>query len=174
MPSHDHQIVVALVIRDLRPSDSADIVDYYCPFYDETKEDPSFGISLHHEKPSLSNGLNWFSGLYKKMADGDAIAMVADMDSHVVGPCEASRLQPSSDLSHRGDLGISVSKDHRGKGVGTALMQETLQRGRGRFEMIEIIVLTTNQAAKRLYEKFGFKAFGVRPRSVKKGDGYFA
>lgn len=164
---------MALVIRDLRPSDFTDITDNYFAFYDEIKENPSFGIVLHHKKPSLSDELNWFSGLYKMMADGDAIAVVAETDSHVVGLCEVTRHLPGSDVSHRGDLGISMSKDHRGKGVGTALMRETLQRCKGRFEIIELGVLTTNNAAKKLYGKFGFKAYGVIPRSLKRGDRYF-
>ena len=162
-----------VLVRDLRPSDFSDIVDNYYRFYDEIKEDQSFGISLLGKKPSLSDELAWFSGVYKKMSDGDAIALVAEIDSHAVGLCEVGRMQPGSDLSHRGGLGISVSKDHRGKGVGTALMRETLQRCKGRFEIIELTVLTTNQAAKKLYTKFGFKAFGMLPRSVKRGDKYF-
>lgn len=164
---------MVLAIRDLRPSDFTDIVSYYYRFYEERTENPSFGITLYHEKPSLSDELNWFSGLYKKMADGDAIAMVAEIDSHVVGLCEVSGLIPGSDVSHRADLGISVSKDHRGKGVGTALMQETLRRCKGKFELIELSVLTTNQVAKRPYERFGFETFGVRRHSVKRGDRYF-
>ena len=164
---------MVLAIRDLRPSDFTGIVGYYYRFYDERTENPSFGITLYHEKPSLSDELSWFSGLYRKMADGDAIAMVAEIDSHVVGLCEVSGLNPGSDVSHRADLGISVSKDHRGKGVGTALIQETLQRCRGKFEIIELSGLTTNQVAKELYERFGFKTFGIRHRSVKRGERYF-
>jgi RimJ/RimL family protein N-acetyltransferase len=168
--SHDYQIAVALVTRDL--NDFTDLVDNYYRFYDEVKENPAFGIVLYHKKPSLSDELNWFSGLYKKVADGDAIAIVAEIDSHVVGFCEVSRNQPGSDISHRAGLGIHVNKDSRSKGVGTALMRGMLQRCKGRFEIIELGVLTVNNVAKRLYGKFGFKTFGVRPRSIKRGDMY--
>lgn len=164
---------MALVIRDLRPSDFTDIVDYYYRFYDEVAENPSLGITLYHEKPSLSDELEWFSGLYKRTANGDAVAVVAELDSHIVGLCEVSGPMPNSEVSHRADLGISVSKDHRGRGVGTALLQETLKRCKGRFERIELSVFTTNQVAKKLYERSGFKTFGTRKRSVKRGDRYF-
>ncbi len=164
---------MVLVTRDLRPSDFTDLVDNYYRFYDEIVENPSFGIVLYRKKPSLSDELNWFSGLYKRVVDGDAIAIVAEMDSHVVGFCEVSRYQPGSDVSHRAGLGIWVSKEHRGKGVGRALIQEMLQRCKGRFEIIELSVVTTNIPAKKLYGRFGFKAFGLRPRSIKRGDRYF-
>jgi len=173
VPHHDYQIAMALVTRDLRPSDFTDLVDNYYRFYDEVKENPAFGIVLYHKKPSLSDELNWFSGLYKKVIDGDAIAIVAEVDSHVVGFCEVSRYQPGSDVSHRAGLGLHVNKDQRGKGVGTALIRETLQRCRGRYEVVELTVLTANTAAKRLYGKFGFKTYGARPRSLKRGDKYF-
>ena len=39
--------------------------------------------------------------------------------------------------------------------------------------IVELGVITTNDAAKKLYRKFGFKAFGIIPRSLKRGDRYF-
>lgn len=162
-----------VLVRDLKISDFVDIVDYYYRFYDEVKENPSFGIVLFHSKPSMSDELAWFSGLYRGVAEGHGVATVAEIQSHVVGICEAKELRPGSDVSHRAELGISVSREHRGIGVGTALLQETLERCKGKFEIIELSLLTTNQVARRLYEKFGFKSFGTRPRSVKRGDTYF-
>jgi ribosomal protein S18 acetylase RimI-like enzyme len=164
---------MALVVRELRPSDFSDVVDNYYGFYDEIRENPSFGIVLYRKKPSLSDELSWFSGLYKLMAEGDAVVIVAEMDSRVVGLCEVTRGLPDSDVSHRGFLGISVSKGQRRKGVGRALMRGTLRRCNGRFEVIELGVLTTNTPAKKLYAKFGFKRFGLRPHSFKRGDRYF-
>jgi len=82
-------------------------------------------------------------------------------------------LRPNSDLSHRAELGISVSSDYRGMGVRTALLEEALKRCRGKFEIIELTVLTTNDVARKLYAKFGFKSFGTRPRSIKRGGAYF-
>jgi RimJ/RimL family protein N-acetyltransferase len=162
-----------VIVRDLRPSDFADIVDYYYRFYDEVKENPSFGIVLFRSKPPMSDELAWFSGLYKGVAEGRGVAVVAEIQSHVVGLCEAKELRLGSDVSHRAELGISVSREHRGMGVGTALLQETLERCKGKFEIIELSLITTNQVARRLYEKFGFKSFGIRPRSIKRGDAYF-
>jgi hypothetical protein len=66
--------VGAVLVRDLRPSDFTDIVSYYYRFYDEVNEDPSFGIVLHHGKPSLSRELAWFSELYRSVTEGRTIA----------------------------------------------------------------------------------------------------
>jgi ribosomal protein S18 acetylase RimI-like enzyme len=86
--------------------------------------------------------------------------------------CEVSRALPSPEVAHRGNLGLAIRKEHREKGVGTALLKFTLDKCKGKFEIVELSVFSSNDAAKRLYSKFGFKAIGVRPRSIKRGDGY--
>jgi len=164
---------MTLLIRELRSSDFDDILGYFYRFFDEAEKDPSFGIPIDFVKPSVGDELEWFAGMYKKMEGGDAVVMVAEIDSRVVGMCEVTRRSPGSPVSHRGDLGLAVGKDYRGKGVGAALLQETLQRCKGRFEIIELAVFTTNEAAKRIYLRCGFKTIGVRKHAVKRGDRYF-
>ena len=158
-----------MIVRDLRPQDFSDIVEYYYRFYDEVKEDPFFGITLFHSKPTIGDELEWFSSIYKQMEEGNAVATIAEEGSHVVGFCEVSRLMPNHDVSHRASLGIHVRKEKRGKGVGDMLLSETLKRCNGKFEIIELSVFTTNEVAKKLYRKFGFRTFGTRPRSIKRG-----
>jgi len=161
-----------VLVRDLEPSDFTGVVEYYYHFYEEVEEDPSFGIVLFHNKPSLSDELQWFSGTYRDAVEGPVVVTVAEIDSHLVGLCKVSGERPGSDVSHRAQLGVSVSRDYRGRGVGTALLEETLRKCRGKFEIIELSVLTTNHVARKLYAKFGFKNYGTRPRSIKRGDAY--
>jgi ribosomal protein S18 acetylase RimI-like enzyme len=64
-----------------------------------------------------------------------------------------------------GELGIYVLVPFRGKGMGTALMRELLRRAAMlNYVRIVLSVLSTNQRAIRLYEKFGFAAVGCRRR----------
>ena len=46
---------MALVIRDIRPSDFTDLVDNFYRYYDKVKENPAFGTVLYCKKPSLSD-----------------------------------------------------------------------------------------------------------------------
>ena len=131
------------------------------------------GVGLLSSKPSVSHELEWFAQVYRKISDGDAILLVAEADSHVVGSCQVTRVGPGSLHSHRGDLSIAIRRDYRGKGIGTALLEQTIQRCRGKFEALELTVFSNNLTAKKLYEKFGFEPIGVRPRAVKRGDAYF-
>ena len=36
-----------------------------------------------------------------------------------------------------------------------------------------LTVTETNVAARTLYEKFGFRSFGIEPRAIRVGDTYF-
>ena len=52
----------------------------------------------------------------------------------------------------------------------------TRSRRRGRNPGLEQLVLTvteTNVAARTLYEKLGFRSFGIEPRAIRVGDAYF-
>lgn len=162
-----------ITIRAPRPSDFVDIVDYYFRFYDEVRENPVFGVVLSSNKPSMNDELRWFSNLYDSVARGDLIAFVAEVKGRAVGLCEVRTAgRPGSEVSHRGDLGIAVSSDYRGMGVGTALLRSALRNCKGKFEIIELSVFSKNLGARRLYERFGFRRYATRPASVKRGTEY--
>lgn len=71
-----------------------------------------------------------------------------------------------SDIDNRRFLvdGICVQREHRGQGVGTALMQglcaEARQRG---YSAIRLDVIDTNWRARALYERMGFIAVSDNP-----------
>jgi ribosomal protein S18 acetylase RimI-like enzyme len=162
-----------IVVREVQPSDFKDLFECYSSYHDEFKENPALGLPSFATEPSMSQDLDWFSGLCRKAAEGNAVAMVAEVDSHVVGLCEVGRVLPSPEASHRGVLGIAIRKEHRGRGVGTAMLERTIQECKKRkFEVIELSVFSNNYTAKRLYEKFNFKTIGVRPRAIKRDGSY--
>ncbi|MEQ8471946.1 MAG: GNAT family N-acetyltransferase [Marinoscillum sp.] len=76
-------------------------------------------------------------------------------------------------LKHKGWLvRMLVASTHRGKGVGSALIQALIERVR-HLEGIERINLTVmSPKAKALYEKLGFVCFAEEPEAVKSGEQY--
>ena len=89
-----------------------------------------------------------------------------------VGACTVTRRGHHVEDQHIGVLGIEVHPDWRGRGVGTALLEEALRGSATRFEIVELRVLGINERAIRLYQKYGFREFGRQPRSFKRGDRY--
>lgn len=74
-------------------------------------------------------------------------------------------------LKHRGHLGMGCISAARGQGVGSKLMEQALAHAQNiGLEQVELSVYTTNRAAIRLYEKFGFVQVGLI-KNYRKLDG---
>ena len=59
---------------------------------------------------------------------------------------------------------VSVDRAHRRKGVGKALMEELIKRGRSLgITDFTLECRVSNEAARSLYESFGFVNEGIRP-----------
>jgi Acetyltransferases, including N-acetylases of ribosomal proteins len=77
--------------------------------------------------------------------------------------------------SHRGELvQVYVEPGYRGQNVGETLLRHVLdyaftQEG---LEQVQLSVIASNKTAIKLYEKLGFKSFGVQPHYFKVEDGY--
>ncbi|HEU4594108.1 MAG TPA: GNAT family N-acetyltransferase, partial [Pyrinomonadaceae bacterium] len=59
------------------------------------------------------------------------------------------------------ELAVAVSPEHRGRGVGTALMERLLSEASGLFAAVSLSVSPRNPA-RRLYERLGFETVEVR------------
>jgi ribosomal protein S18 acetylase RimI-like enzyme len=84
--------------------------------------------------------------------------------------------EPRVKIRHKGEVfGMYVVRERAGQGVGAALLAHLL--GETRCEpgltQLTLTVTETNVAARRLYEKFGFRSFGIEPRAIRVGDTHF-
>jgi RimJ/RimL family protein N-acetyltransferase len=164
-----------LVVRSARWGDFDDLRDTYFRLYDERAGGEPIGITLFAERPTLADEVSWFEGHFRRALAGEEIFLVAELDGHVVGSCTIGRVGPGpgSEVSHVGELGILVHLDHRGKGVGTALLERSLYEARSKFEVVFLSVFSVNEVAQRLYRRFGFSVCRHLPRHVKRGGRYF-
>ena len=77
-------------------------------------------------------------------------------------------------LSHQALFAILVDKNYRNKGIGTALLNELFKIAKERFrlEFLHLEVYTENPAYS-LYERLGFKKYGVHRKFLKELDGKY-
>lgn len=78
-------------------------------------------------------------------------------------------------IRHRGEIwGVYVSREHRAKGIGRALLEELVRQLRSQpgLEQVALGVSAGNIPARRLYEALGFEVYGCEARAVKIGDTY--
>ena len=164
-----------LRVRELRWGDFDDLRETYYRLYEERDRGDPLGLTLFETRPSLADESEWFGGLFRRALAGDAIVSVAEIDRHVVGHCTIGRLAPSaaSESAHVGVLGIVVDERYRGRGVGTALIEDALRRARAKFEVVRLQVFAFNSDARRLYERMGFVGCGRIPRVLRRGGAYF-
>jgi L-phenylalanine/L-methionine N-acetyltransferase len=89
--------------------------------------------------------------------------LVAVVDGRVVGMFSVGTFPNRPRRRHAGIIGISVKAEWHGKGIGAALMRAGIDLADNWLNLtrLELEVYTDNEAAIRLYEKFGFTHEGV-------------
>jgi RimJ/RimL family protein N-acetyltransferase len=75
---------------------------------------------------------------------------------------------------HIGQVGITLKKEARGKGLGEKLLKEVIKQGIKKFKLkiITLEVLSKNKIAQNLYKKLGFKKAGLIKGGTKYYDKY--
>lgn len=102
------------------------------------------------------------------------LPLVAELGGELVGSCGLHPVGPAARRRHVMMLGISVASAAQGCGVGSALMAamcDYADRWLGMLRL-ELTVYADNQAAIRLYRKFGFEVEGLH-RGYAMRDGVY-
>jgi len=111
------------------------------------------------EKENLGTEAWTLDQLLTASTRDDTIYLVAEKKDRIIGLCGVQNIQGDGEITN-----VSVSKDMRGEGVGYKMMRQLLERGRGiGIDNYTMEVRSQNTAARKLYEKLGFKSDGTRP-----------
>lgn len=98
---------------------------------------------------------------------------VAIVEESVVGWCDVLP-KPRPAFSHSGALGMGIIKTCRGRGIGKALIQTTLDAAKANgLTRVELTVRVDNERARKLYESVGFVVEGLCKRHTRV-DGKYA
>lgn len=93
--------------------------------------------------------------------------VAADEDDRIVGELSAFGRE-----NRPAEIGMSVAKGWRGRGVGTALMRTCVEWARERaIHKLALQVWPHNDVALHLYEKFGFEREGVLRAHYRRQNG---
>lgn len=102
----------------------------------------------------------------QQAVQGDDFLWVAQSDADIVGYLSARR-GGLRRIRHTAYLVIGIRKRFQGQGLGTQLFSRLDRWARDvGVTRLELTVLCSNHAAKRLYEKNGFAVEGVRKNSM--------
>ena len=97
-------------------------------------------------------------GFFTYLLRMDALFLVAEEADQVLGYCGVIMAADEGDITN-----VSVKKDCQGRGIGSALVTELIQRtGQAGINTLFLEVRAGNRTARSLYEKMGFEHMGIR------------
>jgi RimJ/RimL family protein N-acetyltransferase len=109
---------------------------------------------------------------FRRSVTEEAAHLVAVAGGRVIGSISIQR-DAHPVTRHTASIGMFVTSGWRGRGVGTALMDEGMRWARvAGVERVDLSVYPHNQAAIALYRRFGFAEEGRLVRHSKKSYGY--
>ena len=96
-------------------------------------------------------------------ADDGSYSLVACVDEEVVGHLHLQTNPNKPRRSHAGRIGMAVSDEWQGKGIGNALMEAVIHFAENWLNLIrlELTVFIDNDPAIQLYKKYGFEIEGT-------------
>ncbi len=118
--------------------------------------------------------LTWWEGRVSD-APGAAERVFGAFSGERIAGIAGLRFQQRTRTRHKATLfGMYVLPLHRGHGIGSALVETVLTQACAHpgTQLVQLTVVATNNAARRLYETHGFRLFGVEP-FANKSDGRF-
>lgn len=143
------------VIRLATPDDLAAITEIY-------------GASVLEETASFElrpPDLDTMTERYDTLISGGYPYLVADLDGVVAGYAYAGPYRPRPAYQWTVENSIYFAQDHRGKGIGAALLQAliTASEARGYRQMIAVLGGADFEASHRLHLAHGFVDIGQLP-----------
>jgi RimJ/RimL family protein N-acetyltransferase len=161
-------------IREARPEDALQLVDYVNRLSDETDlyivlQPGEFTLSVEEEAILLDEYASSNNSAYFV-----AVINNGEADARIVGGLNLKG-GTRAGTRHCAVLGISVAKGWRDQGIGRQLMARATEWSResGVLKRLELLVFAENERAIHLYEKFGFVVEGRLRQAIYRHGRYY-
>ena len=107
--------------------------------------------------------------------DSRDVVYGAFVDGTLAGVVGCSR-EPRAKNRHKAAVfGMFVAPEHARRRIGAALLAHLVEDARREPGLLQLVLTVTdsNCAARALYERAGFRSFGVEPHAIRVGDAFF-
>ncbi|MCF8365282.1 MAG: GNAT family N-acetyltransferase [Bacteroidales bacterium] len=130
-------------------------------------------MSDHFDRkfPTIDSFADYYNNMLKQPG---SFFMIAKIDNRAAGYLTLE-VNPAQRLSHTAGLNMGIVEEHRGKGIGRALLNEAIQTAKTEniVEIIYLMVREDHTGAIKLYESSGFKKMAFLEKDTKIGTSYF-
>jgi RimJ/RimL family protein N-acetyltransferase len=162
----------SVALRHLRSRDLDALVLFANSFVREKKGNRELGIISFEKRMTRAKEKEFLDKTLPNVAKRRGVSVAAFAGDRLVGLCDIVG-RSSSDERHTGLLGIIVAQGYRGVGLGEEMVRTALNQASNLgIWLVELEVFATNEPARRVYEKLGFRAFGTIPKKILR-DGRF-
>jgi RimJ/RimL family protein N-acetyltransferase len=147
----------AAAYRDLRLRGLKEHPDAFTSSYEEDREKP-------------------LAAAERRLAsDSDDRVWGAWVDGVLAGVAGLAREHRAKNRHKAVVFGMYVAPEHGRRGIGATLLRHVIDEARRQpgLQQLVLTVTQTNAGARTLYERTGFRSFGVEPRAIRVGDAYF-
>jgi ribosomal protein S18 acetylase RimI-like enzyme len=152
-----------VTVRPARPSDAKSFLELFRAVAAERR---------FIRTESVTRSVGAFRQSFRRPVTPDGATFVAEAGGRVVGHIAIERMAHPVNR-HVATLGMMVEGPWRGRGVGSALLEEGLGWARSHgVEKVTLEVYAGNEGGVALYRKFGFVEEGRLSRQSKKSYGY--
>lgn len=153
------------LLRSPRAEDARAMLDYLFTCASETDfilRTPEECVETEEEEVRFLENIN---------ASPDSLMIICLVKGRIAGNCHLMR-QKRMKTRHRASLGIALTREFWGLGIGRAMLEALVQAAReSGVSQLELQYLEGNERGARLYEKLGFTEVGRQPNAIKLKDG---
>lgn len=134
-----------------------------CDYINELSQEKTF-IRFQGEIIQIEDERKFIDSQLEKINQRNGVLLIIVCEEKIVG-CSGIDMKDKTE-SHEGVLGISISKNIRGEGMGKKFMEEVLREAESNIPQLKLITLGVfgdNDIALSMYPKFGFVEYGRLP-----------
>jgi putative acetyltransferase len=155
-----------IIVRYPEISDLEQLLNYI-----NTVSDERIFIRYQGEHETLESEKKYLDKKLDEIKNKKSVNLLAVSNGQIVGVSDVKMFDKTE--KHIGLFGITIAKDFRGEGIGSLLMDLVLKEAEKELVGLKIITLevySTNEIAKKLYSKMGFKEYGFLPGGVSRNN----
>jgi ribosomal protein S18 acetylase RimI-like enzyme len=154
-----------IIIRYPEISDLDEMLKYINKLSDEK----TF-IRYQGEHETLESEIKYLKSSLKAIENKKAVHLIVCYNNKLIAVSGIDMLDKTE--KHVGIFGITVAKEYRGEGIGKLLMDLILKEAEKEIPGLKIVTLEVyakNSIAKSIYERLGFKQYGLLGNGIFRG-----
>ncbi|MFH0748551.1 MAG: GNAT family N-acetyltransferase [Candidatus Bathyarchaeota archaeon] len=154
-----------VILSSLERKDLMDLIGLYNSLVAEDID------ILQDKQITVDEGAALMEDMLDRMRRGRALALVAEVDGKVVA--NATVVWKSGLMSHVGEVGVTIHKDYRNRGIGMKMVETLVQLSKERgLKMLQTSIFRTNAISRLLFSNLGFQEIAMIPKMFHKKGSY--